>query len=102
MELTFNEIINTIGKAIGKNLVVRKTVEAHSTMKIIKTFTGELYEINKSKGELIERFTKTDKVSTASLAAATATSKSAAFFFASANSFSACSAFIPAFVIASL
>lgn len=67
MELTFNEIINTIGKAIGKNLVVRKTVEAHSTMKIIKTFTGELYEINKCKGELIERFTTTYKVPTTSL-----------------------------------
>ncbi len=67
MDLTFNEVINTIGKAVGKNLVVRKTMETHSTMKIIKTFTGELYEITKSKGELIERFTKTDKVSTTSL-----------------------------------
>lgn len=67
MDLTFNEIIKTIGKAVGKNLIVRKTVEVHSTMKIIKTFTGELYEINKGKGELIERFTKTDKVSTTSL-----------------------------------
>lgn len=67
MDLTFNEIINTIGKAVGKNLVIRKTVEAHPTMKIIKTFTGELYEIIKGKGELIESFTRTDKVPTASL-----------------------------------
>lgn len=67
MDLTFNEIITTIGKVVGKNLIVKKNIESNSSVKVIKTFIGELYEITKGKGELIERFSKTDKVPTTSL-----------------------------------